>query len=254
MTTRRRAPRPPHLLAPALLLGAVAVTGCGQLTLGTLENTSVASYAIAVPVHAIVVTNGSGDIDLVAGGTRVAVRETRHYNSPEPRLRRSVHDGVLTLTSDCDDCSIDVRVAVPAGTDVEVETASGNVEARGIDVPSADLASHSGDVNAKLAGHQRVLAAHTDSGNVDATAASAREIDATTHSGNVSVDAARAPRSTRAQTDSGSVAVTVPRGTYAVDAGTMSGSSSVDGLVSDDRAPRSISAASMSGDVHVRAR
>ncbi len=216
MTTRRRALSSPHLLGPAVLLSGLAATGCGTtFTVSKPQHTSVASYAIAAPVHSVVVMNDSGDIDLVAGGKRVTVRETRHYDVREPRLRRDVRDGVLTLSSDCDDCAFDVRVAVPDGTSVTVQTGSGNVEAHEIDVTSAELESRSGDVSARLLGHQRVVSAHTYSGNVT---------------------------------------VSVPKGVYAVDAETMSGDVSVDGLVADARAARSIAASTMSGDVHVRAR
>jgi hypothetical protein len=46
----------------------------------------------------------------------------------------------------------------------------------------------------------------------------------------------------------------VPEGTYAVTAGTDVGDRSVEGLVQDDGAARSISAGSDVGDVSVRAR
>ncbi len=219
MTTRRRALKTPLLLGPAVLLSALVASGCSievtETTGAPMKHTSVASYSIATPIHAIVVKNVSGDIDLVPGSARVAVRETRHYAAREPRLRRNIRDGVLTLSSECDDCAFDVRVAVAAGTSVTAETYSGNVEARGIDAPSAQLETRSGDVSAALKRRPRVLSAHTFSGNVE---------------------------------------VSVPNGAYAVDASTMSGDVSVSGLVHDDRATRSIDATTMSGDVHVRAR
>ena len=85
MTRRRRALRPPLLPGAALLLSAVAASGCSvEVTRTAMKHTSVASYSIATPIHSIVVMNVSGDIDLVPGGTKVAVRRRATTTAASP--------------------------------------------------------------------------------------------------------------------------------------------------------------------------
>lgn len=224
-----------------------------------LDKEEVRTYAITEPVNSIVVNSRSGDVHLVRAGNRIRVRETRHYVTRKPQLDRDVDGGVLTLDSHCGgglllNCSADLRVTVPAGIEVTVETDSGDVDADGIDVDNAQLRSDSGDVKATLAGEQALVWARTDSGNVKVVAAGARAVDAQTDSGDVNVDTGGPLGRVVAQTDSGDVEVAVPGGEYAIDTDTDSGDVNVDGLSRNDRAPRTIDARTDSGDVKLRAR
>jgi hypothetical protein len=56
-----------------------------------------------------------------------------------------------------------------------------------------------------------------------------------------------------ARTDSGDVAVSVPPGQYAVDAQTDTGDVTIDGIMRNDGAPKSIQARTDSGDITLRA-
>lgn len=183
------------------------------------DKTSVRTHAVSGPITAIVVKSDDGNIDLEPGGKGVDVRETQHYVFGKPALEQKVAGGVLTIDSSCEShlvrCYSDLRVSVPAGVGVTVETDSGDVSANGIDVRRAHAYSDSGDVELDLVGSPRLAWAHTDSGDVS---------------------------------------VTVPRGDYAVEADTDSGETDVDGVVRNDRAPRSIDAYTDSGDVDVQAR
>jgi hypothetical protein len=223
------------------------------------DKTSVRHHAIDAGAHAIVVTSGSGNVELVPSSGRIDVRETQHYVLDRPSFRQHLVDGVLTLASDCGAsvvrCDADLRVSVPAGVGVTVRADSGDVSARGIDVPSAHANSDSGDVRLELAGRPRLAWAHTDSGDVDVVAAASAGIDAQSDSGDVTVDSALRARRINARTDSGDVVVSVPRGEYAVDTHTDSGDTKLDdGVSRNDRAARSIQARTDSGDVDVRAR
>jgi hypothetical protein len=218
-----------------LLIGAgvLAVAGGGYTAVNfAFDETAVKTHTIAEPVRSIVVKSGSGDVHLVPAGGKVEVRETQHYVSTKPTLRRDVRNGVLTLDSGCGShllrCYSDLRVSVPAGTKVTVEADSGNVDGRGIDVRDIHANSDSGNVRLELTGSQQRAWAHTDSGNVDIVA------DA------LAVDA---------KTDSGNVNVTVPRGDYAVDTHTDSGNTKIGGITRNDQSPKSIQASTDSGNV-----
>ena len=129
-----------------LLIVAVAVivvvSGALAVVNLALDRTEVRTYAISEPVRAIVVKADSGDVRLIrAAGKTVDVRETRHFILKRPKLDRDVAGGVLTLDSRCNglvlSCSADLRVTVPAGVEVTVDSDSGNVNADEIAVSGA---------------------------------------------------------------------------------------------------------------------
>jgi DUF4097 and DUF4098 domain-containing protein YvlB len=243
------------LLAVVVLL--VAVAGALVVVSVAFDRTAVKLHAVKGPVSAIVVTSGTGDVDLVPAGTRLEVRETQHYVLTKPKLEQTVAGGVLTIKSDCNTkiltCYADLQVTVPPGAAVTVDAGSGDVDASGIGARNARLHSDSGDIRLKLVGRQPLASAQTDSGDVDVVTAAARTVQAQSDSGDVTVDAGGSPRRTVARSNSGDVTVTVPRGAYAVDAKTDSGDVKVDGITIDEGAPSSIQARTDSGDVTVRA-
>ena len=242
------------------------------------ENTKVATHTFPGPIDEIVVRSDGGDVELVAArGRGVEVRETRHYVLKEPTLERDVDNGVLTLDVRCRasfvTCFSELRVSVPAGAKITLETDSGDVEARGIDVHEARVQSGSGDVRLALVGRQRLVRAHADTGDVDVvtrdvrkvearadsgdvvvTTAAARDIETQTDSGDVVVATRSLPRRIVAGTDSGDVRVVVPRGEYAITTRTDSGDVNVDGISRNERAAASIDAHTDSGDVTLHGR
>jgi hypothetical protein len=242
------------------------------------ENTKVTTHTFPGPIDEIVVRSDRGDIELVAGrGRGVEVRETRHYVLKEPTLERDVDHGVLTLEVRCRasfvTCYSELRMSVPAGAKITLDTDSGDVEARRVDVHEARVHSDSGDVRLELVGRQRLVRAHADAGDVDVVTRDVRAVDARTDSGDVVVTT-RATRDIEAQTDSGDVVVAasdlprrivvatdsgdmrviVPRGEYAIATQTGSGDVNVDGISRTERAARSIEARTDSGDVTLSGR
>ncbi|MDP1849923.1 MAG: DUF4097 family beta strand repeat-containing protein [Solirubrobacteraceae bacterium] len=237
------------------------------------ENTKVTTHAFPGPIDEIVVRSDGGDVELVAGrGRGVEVRETQHYLLEAPTLERDVEGGVLTLEARCGvsfvTCFSDLRVSVPPGTRLTIDSDSGDVEARGVDVTQARVQSDSGDMRLELTGRQGLVRAHADSGDIDIVAGDVRTVDARTDSGDVVVTTRAArdveaqtdsgdvvvavrgrPRRVAAGTDSGDVRVVVPRGDYAVSTETDSGDVKVDGISRSERAPRTIEARTDSGDV-----
>ena len=237
------------------------------------ENTKVTTHGFPGPIDEIVVRSDGGDVALVPGrGRGVEVRETQHYLLAQPTLERDVERGVLTVEARCGvsfvTCFSDLRVGVPPGTRLTVESDSGDVEARGIDVAEGRLRSDSGDLRLELTGRRALVRAHTDAGDIDivtrdvralaaradsgdivVTSSASRDVEAQTDSGDVVIAVRSRPRRISAGTDSGDVRVVVPSGDYAVTTETDSGDVRVDGISRNDRAARIIEARTDSGDV-----
>jgi hypothetical protein len=207
-----------------ILCGAVAAlaaaAGIVHAANDALDRTTTEARTVTEPVREIVLAAGAGDVELVRGGARVEIRQTRHHVTRRPRLHRTVEDGVLTLSSTCPgrfafDCETDFRIAVPAGIGVRVSTGTGDIAAVGLDARRVHVQADVGDVKLDLAGRLERVDARTDVGDLD---------------------------------------IAVPRGTYAVDTHTEVGDADVRGLVQDARAPRSIRVRSDVGDLLVHAR
>jgi hypothetical protein len=243
-----------------VLIGLAIVLG-GGFAIANLAfaHTTVRTHTISAQVRAIVVTSGSGDVDVVDGGGQVAVRETQHYLLTDPSYDQSLEHGVLTIKTGCDSigftCHTDLRLAVPAGVKVTVDAGSGDVDAHGTALGAPHLHSDSGDISVDVGGRMALVWAQTDSGDVDVDAAAASAIDAQSDSGDVKIDAGGPPRRIVGHSDSGSVKITVPAGDYAIDAQTDSGDIGIDHAITrDDRATHMIDAQTDSGDVKLRAR
>lgn len=208
-----------------VILGAalLACAALGGILYGANEafgKTKTDSRAIAQPVDEIVVDGDVGDVQLVAGDDRVQVRETRHYVVRRPKVTQTVERGVLTLKSECPngfflDCETDFRIEVPAGVAVRVKTDVGTVRAEALESADVRVQTDVGDIELDLAGQPERVEARTDVGDVD---------------------------------------IALPRASYAVDTDTDVGDNDVEGLVQDDRSPRSISVRTDVGDVLLHAR
>ncbi len=142
MTTPKAMSRTSVLLCLALLSAAGAATGCSNDTPG-FAHTTVKMHAVTEPVRAIVVKAQSGDIDRIQTSARSSVRETQHYDATRPRFTQQVTGGVLTIESDCNaaQCEVDLQVAVPSGAEVDADVASGNVQARKINLRTPTCAA-----------------------------------------------------------------------------------------------------------------
>lgn len=208
----------------SIILGAVLLTlavcaGVAFAVNQAFSKTDTTKRTITEPVRAVVIEADAGNVELVRGTGAIDVTETREYVFVKPRVTHAVVDGVLRLGSSCGgafvfDCDTHFRVEIPAGVTVRVDTSAGDVDAVALD---------SGDVRVE-----------TESGDID-------------------LGFARQPDRVEALTTAGDVALVVPRATYAVDVHTDLGDSDVNGLVIDERAPRSIRARTQVGDVRVGA-
>ena len=220
------------------VLGSLAVA-IGALTVANqaMERHDRGSFT-ATDVRAIVVEVDAGNVSLVpttGNADQVDVSTTLEWAWSRPSTDHVTNDGVLTISADCPavglgSCSVDHRITVPAGIDVDVTLSSGNVTIAGLDLSDVDI--------------------KTDSGDITATDVNVPEFRGTTSSGHVTASFVDAPEHVSAESSSGNINVTVPDAAYDVEADTSSGHVRVD--VNDDPdASRSISAHTSSGNVAI---
>lgn len=250
------------LLGILFLILALVIAGVVALAVVNLgvDRVATKNHAVFGAVREIVVKPGRGDVQFVPADKLIRIRETQHYVFSEPELERTRRNGVLTLDTDCGDledvvpCYSDMRISVPPGVKLTVDTGAGDVDLRGVDVRATHVETGSGDIAFGLIGRPSLLYAHSDSGDIALVARSARAVDTRTDSGDIEVDVAAKPRRVKARSSSGDIELTLPRGIYAVAAKADSGDLRVRGISRNRRSPSSIEARADSGDIDVRSR
>ena len=211
--------RTPVLIVASLTAAVCAVFGISAVASIALEREDVSQSTLDSDVERLVVRGDASDVVVVpSSDQRIHVRAEARYVTDRPSPNPQVVDGVLRLDGDCGDwwllggCSIDYRIAVPAGTSVDVATAAGDVSVRGLDARDVRIASDAGDVHVKLYG---------------------------------------VPDSVDVTSDAGDVHVEVPRAPYAVQTSTDAGDVDVDGIAQDAGASSTIRASTDAGDIHI---
>jgi DUF4097 and DUF4098 domain-containing protein YvlB len=226
-----------------LLLTGVLLVVCG-VAVGASEaltHERTSSATIAHHIERVVVRADTGHVNLSgSAGSRVVVGQQLRWLWRKPRVATHVEGSTLTVSAECpvsstlNRCKADLDLAIPFDADVVVVGDSGDIVAD------------------RLAGH---LDLTTDSGNVTGRDLYPTVLKATTDAGNVDLEFATQPVSVNANSDSGDVDVTVPAGgEYRVDATTDAGDVTVQGILRNDHAGRSITATADAGDVTVRGR
>lgn len=271
-------PVPPRRVSAWLVVGAVV----GAL----LVVMSAASFAAMVARHTdtvtvtsqaaprLVVHSSSGDVT-VTGTDRDDFSGTarRTWSFVEPKIVTERVGDAIEMRVDCGwsftgYCDATFDLEVPTGTAVDVHTSSGDVTASGL-TAHATLTADSGRVHASgvaggvtagtssgdvvLDGVSGDLDLRVTSGHIDVTDSDAARVTARASSGEIRLDLRSDVDVIDAHASSGSVAIWLPdtRGVaYALDLRTSSGNTS--GQVRTDPAsPRTITAATSSGDVSV---
>ncbi|MEV7232517.1 DUF4097 family beta strand repeat-containing protein [Streptomyces sp. NPDC051020] len=217
-----------HLVATTLALPAAVtlLAGCGGL-IGP-EHTTKDSLRPTGTVRTIEIHSGSGTVR-VTPGDKVVVRRTVRYNGDEAGTLKEPVDGTLTLDN-CDRCSTDYTVTAPSGTVLRVQSGSGDVHI-GEFTGSVRLEAGSGDIDAKSLGGTAEL--RTGSGSITA------------------VFTGPVPDIT-ANAGSGDVDLTLPRGSYLIDADSKSGSRNID-VPQQGSDTHRVRIRTGSGDIKVRA-
>ncbi len=216
----------------------IAAAVLGALWLSTTESHSVSSH-LPASLRGIELHVQSGDVAIVGGSqTGVSIsRDDRSVFGHRPSERRSLHNGILQISSGCPQmvvgsCSANYRIDVPNDVPISIRAERGNIRLDGYR-GSADIA--------------------TDTGAIDVEGYCGFVLGAASASGNVTVTSACSPERLALRSDSGDVSATVPAGNYRIQAASNGGGTSVNGLVDDDGAPWAIQALSNTGNVSVSA-
>lgn len=225
------------LVGSAVVL-VTAGAALAALWLSSTKTVAVSSHTTA-SLLGIELRVQSGDVAVV-GGSQNGVSITRSAQSVfghGPRQQRSLHGGILQISSSCPrlvvgSCSASYRLVVPNDVPISIRTEHGNIRIDGYR-GSADIATNSGAINVE-----------DYCGFV---------LGAATASGNVTVSSACSPERLTLRSDSGNVSAVVPSGDYRIQAASGSADTTVRGLTDDDGAPWAIEALSNTGDVSVRA-
>jgi hypothetical protein len=147
-------------------------------------------------------------------------------------------------------CSVDYRIEVPAGIDLDINADDGRVEV--VDVRGAlTIDDDNGSID--IRGAEGPLRATTDNGSIHATGVRSETVSADSDNGSVEIVMVTSPRELAASTDNGSVDVELPDtpDAYAVDASTDNGSVRND-VRTDPASSRTITLSSDTGNVTVR--
>ena len=209
------------LIVSASVLALIVLCSGAWAAGKALSGSNTETHAVSQPVHTVVLDVDSGHVELVRGGDQVSVRETRRWDLRKPTVKRELHNGVLTVTSDChgglpfSGCKTDLRVNVPAGVAVDVSTHVGDVTGHGLATRDAKVRTNIGDVHLSFAQGQTRMSAETNVGDVH---------------------------------------LDVPRGTYDVETSSDVGDDDVNGLTLDETAVQRIRANTDVGDVTVNGR
>jgi hypothetical protein len=160
--------------------------------LGSSTQTRTASYT---GVESIVVDLGAGGITLTgSAGPDVAVRTTLHsFFGREPVIEQSLTGGVLTIIGSCPspnmNCGIDEDLTVPAGVQVTLRLAAGEIHATGLDVQRFQAALGSGRVEAAFVSPPEQVDIDTGTGEIVTLLPDVGyRIDAGTSTGSTSID------------------------------------------------------------------
>jgi hypothetical protein len=241
--------------ATLLLASAASFFSWNAVTGGLWRSVDqAASYPQSISEIAFV--GSSGDIEIRADSASGNVELTRHLSwgpgSSQPTPDEQVDGSTLRIGSGCSAfmswCSIDYVVHVPRGTNVNLNSGSGDVLLAG-DLGTTTAETGSGDIALEGSG-TGPLSLKAGSGDIDAEGIDAGRVVGHTGSGSMNLDFAEAPSDVALDAGSGDVSVQVPQGIYAVSGDSGSGDREVGVSLSPTSSNR-IEIQTGSGDVNL---
>jgi hypothetical protein len=251
------APRPRRgvrfwlLASVGSLIAVVAIAWTAFAALSVIarqESTAASSYS---GIRSVTLDAGPADVTVTAGaGDTVHLAQKLQWSFRHPTTSVSRTGDRLTVRARCPievgwSCAVHLTLQVPAETQVDVRSDSGDVDVSGLRTAIA-ARTGSGDVRVEdVVGNVR---ARSGDGDVTVENSRAPRVQASSSSGDVSVRLDSSPTEVRATSDDGDVLVLVPDQAgiaYRVD-----DSSGVSVRI-DPSATRQISAHTGSGDVRV---
>jgi DUF4097 and DUF4098 domain-containing protein YvlB len=210
------------------------------------------------PVRGVDIQIDSGHVDVVAGpGVDAKVQRTRRYLRGAPKLTETFVDGMVAVTSACQDtvklgCSVDIRVEVPAATPVRVRSTRGTVSVDGM-TNGVDVATSAGAV--RLARTSGVMKATTSAGSVTGVELAPTALDAVTSAGAIRITLAEPAGRVDLRTGAGDIDLALPvaPGGYRVTTN-RTGSKSKVTVVQDPSSGRAVSARTGGGRITIHPR
>jgi len=240
-----------------IALATIAWTAFAAITVSARQEASEsASYD---GVQSVTVDTDDADV-AIRTGSRDATRVEQkvQWSFRRPAVSVANNGNQLIIRSHCPfqmvwSCSVQLTIALPPSTAVDVHTGSGNVAVAGL-TAGATLTTSDGSV--KATGVLGDLTMRSSNGNVTATDTRSEHVDASSSDGSVRLDLASSPTEVHATSGNGNVTVLVPDQpgvAYQVSSHTGNGSQAVS-VRTDPSSPRHITARSGDGDVQVKYR
>jgi hypothetical protein len=220
------------------LFAAAGVVGCEEMTNTRLDFNDTEQVA----VKEIIIAPGSGNVTVRTSDiAQVEINRVVRYRGAEPDRTYEITGSVLEIDVDCgQNCSVDYEITAPKDVAVRGENHSGDLVLAG--VSAVDVRAGSGNIEVTGAsgavkaetgsGDIRIddvagdLEVKTGSGNIEALAVGGKQTTARTGSGDVTISLNKVG-GVRTHTGSGNVEVTVPAGSYRVNARTGSGDTDI---------------------------
>ncbi|GAA4713545.1 hypothetical protein Prum_057050 [Phytohabitans rumicis] len=217
-------------------VGALALVGCEEVGQSRLDYSDTENVAI----KEILIDPGSGNVTVRTSDTdKVDIKRVVRYRGEEgePNAQYHLNGTVLQIGTECGrGCSIDYEIVAPKGVAVRGENGSGDISLNGVSTVDLQLGSghigvvgasgsvkvHTGSGDVTVADVAGDLDARTGSGGIEARGVGGTSSTLRTGSGDVTLELTKAG-GVRTHTGSGNVDITVPAGSYRVDARTGSG-------------------------------
>jgi hypothetical protein len=270
------------LVGTILVVGGLA-SGC-RYGFDAQDKQATDDSALSQTISEVRLASGPGDVSIQVGSTASVHRVVHYGGDSKPGPSTTVANGVLTLDGCGDNCTADYAVTLPANAKIDGSASSGDITVSG--AASVDVQASSGSISVvgvagavnvttasgdlKVAGSGGDVQAHADSGDVTVNGV-AGSATLRTDSGRIVADGLKGARTTAVDSSgditvsadvaqnldlrdsSGDITVTVPSGSYRVNANTDSGDRKV-GIGDVANAQFSITAQTNSGNVQISAK
>jgi DUF4097 and DUF4098 domain-containing protein YvlB len=240
---RLRRVRPTPWAALVIVSAALLATGAGVLAISwaVTKSTDSTSFTAQIPslLTGVELDIDGGDVEILGAAAQEVLVNRVDYSvfGLGPDEKRFVTEGVFRIETTCPElvvgtCAADYRITVPEEVPLMIRTEHGDVR----------LTAYRGSA---------VVSAESGTVTVDAFCGTVLEVTAT--AGDIDVGATCLATRLTLYTTSGDITLRVPPGRYSMDAGTISGQTTLRGVADDPFAGPRIEARSNSGDVSVEA-
>ena len=210
------------------------------------------------PVRSLEVDVEVGRVEVVPGdGGDATITRTRRYLVGAPQVSEGLVDGVLRVNAECDGpiaagCSVDYRLAVPAGVPIRIRTDRASVSVTDM---TGMVEVDAGAGNVRLVRTRGPVKVDTSAGNVEGQDIVAEYLDATTGAGRIRLSIAEAPGRLGLKTGAGNIDVGLPTTLGGYRVATDTGAGKVDVTVEQNQGgSRAIMATTGAGSIRIHPR